>query len=65
MKVMDALRRAAERQGWTVKVRRNGHLVWVAPNGVRVYSSATPSCDGAPYDHVKLMRREGFRWPTR
>jgi hypothetical protein len=67
VKVLDRLRREAERQGWTVTTRgrTNGHLVWIAPSGAKVYSSSSPSCDGVPYKHLKLLRREGFQWPTK
>jgi hypothetical protein len=64
MKMMDRLRRAAVRQGWTVVHRPNGHLVWKAPSGAKVYSSCTPAAD-APHKHLKLLKSEGFQWPSR
>jgi hypothetical protein len=67
MKLLDKIMREAERQGWTVRPRgrANGHLVWTSPSGKKVYSSKSPSCDGPPYAHLKLLRQEGFQWPVR
>lgn len=37
------LLKAAKAQGWTVEIRRGGHLCWKSPHGATPYfSSSTP-----------------------
>lgn len=54
------LRRAAEKQGWTIETSRGGHLKWKSPNGKTIFSSATPSDKRAVNNHLSLLRRAGF-----
>lgn len=53
-KRLKELVREAERQGWTVEIRRSGHLKWTAPNGDMVFSPSTPS----DYRGLKNLTRD-------
>jgi hypothetical protein len=52
--------RAAEAQGWEVRLRSNGHLLWVSPNGDKVFSAQTASDPRAQLNHLRQLRRFGF-----
>jgi len=42
----------AQKQGWKILIRNNGHLKWSAPNGYCYYSARTPS-DGRAIKNIK------------
>ncbi len=44
MSDLQSLIRTAQRQGWSVQLRRGGHLAWKSSNGnVVVFSASSPS----------------------
>jgi hypothetical protein len=55
------LAKRAAAQGWKIKHTRGDHVVWVAPNGKKLYSAATPSDVRALKNHLARMRKAGFR----
>lgn len=53
--------RAAVEQGWTVTVRRTGHLKWQPPAGRPVFTASTP---GEPREYLNTrakLRRAGLK----
>jgi N-acetyl-anhydromuramyl-L-alanine amidase AmpD len=59
-KVYRDLFEIAVAQGWRVEQRKNTHLSWVSPTGVKVFSSFTPS-DGRAVQNLKRdLRRYGL-----
>jgi hypothetical protein len=54
------LAKEAEQQGWTVTQRKNGHYMWTAPNGKKVFSASTPSDPRAFKNHLSTLRKYGF-----
>lgn len=58
---MNDLRRRAERQGWTIELRRSGHLKWVPPaGGPFVFSPSTPSDVRGIRNTRAELRRHGL-----
>jgi predicted RNA binding protein YcfA (HicA-like mRNA interferase family) len=55
------LAKQAKAQGWEIRRTRGDHLVWVAPNGRKVYSSATPSDHRAVKNQRARLRRAGLK----
>ena len=54
----------AERQGWRVELRPNGHWRLLAPDGVGMLTVAgTPSDRRWKANSIARMRRHGFVWP--
>jgi hypothetical protein len=48
----------AASQGWRIEQRKNAHLSWISPQGLKVFSSFTPSDKRA----VKNLRRDLKRY---
>lgn len=58
--------KAAEEQGWRVKVLKNGHLMFLAPDGInKATTGGTPSDHRAIDNHLSRLRRYGFVWKGR
>lgn len=53
----------ATAQGWTVTVRRNGHLRWRHPSGAQVFTSATTSDWRAVHKIKRDLRNNGLELP--
>ncbi|HEV8656936.1 MAG TPA: hypothetical protein VGR85_15630 [Candidatus Limnocylindria bacterium] len=54
----------AGRQGWRCELRKGGHWLCFAPDGVgRVSIASTPSDHRWRANTIAKMRRHGFRWP--
>lgn len=58
-----ALAKLARRAGWRICPAGNGHLKWVPPKGMPVFTAATPGTSGAREDRAKL-RRAGLNEET-
>lgn len=57
---------AAEKQGWRVKMTKNGHWSFYAPDGENiVHAGGTPSDHRALDNLVAQLRRYGFKWKGR
>ena len=50
----------AEAQGWTVTMRRAGHIRFQSPSGGLVFSSATPSDNRSTKNLTAQLRRLGL-----
>jgi hypothetical protein len=65
-KELKEISRAAEKQGWTVKTRKSGHLTFYAPDGINmVTTGGTPSDHKAIDNLLSYLRRYGFEWKGR
>lgn len=57
--------KAAKAQGWTVEIRRGGHLCWKSPNGGTPYfSSSTPGDHRAVTNIRKHLQNLGLQIVT-
>lgn len=56
----------AERQGWTVKRCKSGHMKWIPPTkgGSMVVTSCTPSDKRSIANDLAALRRSGLRIRT-
>jgi hypothetical protein len=62
--LLGPLKRIAERQGWTVELRRNGHWAWYPPGGGKpVFSPSTPCGGRGDANGVARLRRAGLEVP--
>lgn len=52
--------RAAVADGWTITVRRSGHIAWQPPRGRAVCTSATPSDHRTTRNELARLRRAGL-----
>lgn len=60
------LLREARKQGWSVELRRGGHVRLTPPNSSSpIFIPATPSDRRALMNAVTRMRRAGFVWKGR
>lgn len=56
----------AERQGWRCELRRGGHWLCLAPDGLgKVTIAGTPGDRRWKAKTIARMRRSGFVWPRR
>ncbi len=61
MSDLQCLIRQAQRQGWSVQVRRDGHLAWKSPSGAGViFSGSSPSDWRAQLNLRACLRRAGL-----
>jgi len=61
MSDLQSLIRTAQRQGWSVQVRRGGHLAWKSPSGDGVVFSASSPSDWRNLANVRAsLRRHGL-----
>lgn len=51
----------AKRQGWRIFGTKNGHNMWVSPEGRKVYTSATPSDSRAIKNFLSQLKKAGFK----
>jgi hypothetical protein len=51
----------ATEQKWEVRIRNNSHLVWVSPQGRKVFSAATPSDRRAVQNLARDLRHNGLQ----
>jgi hypothetical protein len=64
LRIPDALRtmaRAAERAGWSIARRGNGHLAWTSPDGATVFTPSTPSDYRSTLNSRAQLRRAGLK----
>ena len=59
-KELKTIMKTAERQNWTVTIRKSGHLKWQAPSGFVYFSGTTPSDPRALKNLVADLRRAGL-----
>lgn len=52
--------REAYEQGWSIEVRRSGHLRWTSPTGAVVSTSMSASDRNAAHNIRRDLRRQGF-----
>ena len=55
------LQRLARKQGFTISVATNGHLVWTAPDGRSTQTAASPGSDKAITAMKVYLRRIGLK----
>jgi len=61
MSDLQSLIRTAQRQGWSVQLRRGGHLAWKSPSGDGVVFSASSPSDWRAMPNLKSsLRRAGL-----
>jgi len=61
MSDLQSLIRTAQRQGWSVQLRRGGHLAWKSPSGDGVvFSASSPSDWRAQLNLRASLRRAGL-----
>jgi hypothetical protein len=54
------LARQARGQGWSLHLRRNGHILWRSPEGTLVFSASTPSDWRTIHRLRSELRRHGL-----
>lgn len=59
-KDFEQLRKAAEKQGWTVSLTGGGHRKWTSPKGEVVFSAYTPSDYRAIKNIIRELVRRGY-----
>lgn len=52
--------RAAVNDGWTITVRRSGHIAWKSPQGRTVCTSSTSSDSRTTKNELTRLRRAGL-----
>lgn len=51
----------ALKEGWTINITGNKHLVWRGPQGQQIYVGSTPAANGASARNtIALMKRHGI-----
>ena len=61
MSDLQCLIRQAQRQGWSVQLRRGGHLAWKSPSGDGVVFSASSPSDWRANQNLRAcLRRAGL-----
>lgn len=53
--------RTARSKGWVITVTGSGHLRWVSPNGVKVFTSKTPGGNRSHQNTVSKLRKAGLK----
>lgn len=53
--------RRARQQGWHISGTRSGHLMWVSPEGRKLFTSSTPSDSRTIKNFRAELRRAGYR----
>lgn len=52
--------RRAEESGWVVEYTRNGHIKWVAPDGVTILICPSTGSSRSWKNHLARLRRHGI-----
>jgi len=60
-KDFEQLRKAAEKQGWTVSLTKGGHRKWKSPAGELVFSAQTPSDYRAIKNIIRELVKRGYK----
>lgn len=63
---LKGLRKAAEAQGWTVRITNGGHLRWDSPKGGKpIFTASTPSDRRALANIRSMLRAAGLDLPRK